>query len=127
MEKHPDLTALTGQEKDALIIALYRVIEDLRLQITQQAEEIEKLKGQLGKNSRNSGKPPFSDGLSKPAPKSLGKSGAKKSGGQKGHAGHYLEAARAEGHEERQVFDIPLPRIEVTAHRAEKNAVRAAT
>ncbi len=144
MERYPDLKPETEQEKDTLIIALYRVIEDLRLQIRQQAEEIEKLKGQLGKNSRNSSKPPSSDGLSKPAPKSLRKSGTKKSGGQKGHAGHYLEAVvepdaiehyavtsceacaadlqtvRTEGYEERQVFDIPLPRIEVTAHRAEK-------
>ena len=120
------------------------MIEDLRLQIAQQAEEIEKLKGQLGKNSRNSSKPPSSDGLSKPAPKSLRKPSAKKTGGQKSHAGHYLEAVakpdtiehyviteceacaadlqtvRVEGYEERQVFDIPLPRIEVTAHRAEK-------
>jgi len=57
MEKHPDLTALTGQEKDALIIALYELIEGLHLQIAHRAEELEKLKGQLGKNSRNSSKP----------------------------------------------------------------------
>jgi hypothetical protein len=64
MEKHPDLTALTGQEKDALIIALYELVGGLRLQIAQQAEEIEKRKGQLGKNSR---KPPSSDGLPRKA------------------------------------------------------------
>jgi transposase len=144
MEKRPDVTTLSEREKDALIIALYEVIEGLRLQIQQQAEEIAKLKGQLGKNSQNSSKPPASDGLSKPAPKSLRKPSAKSPGGQKGHRGHRLEAqaepdrvehhavthcaacaasletAIAEGHEERQVFDIPLPRVEVTAHRAEK-------
>ena len=144
MKKHPDLTALTETEKDALIIALYGVIDELRLQIKQQAEEIEKLKGQLGKNSQNSSKPPSSDGLSKPAPKSLRAPSTQKSGGQKGHPGHHLEAVAqpdrielhgvthceacaagleavvAEGYEERQVFDIPLPRIEVTAHRAER-------
>ncbi len=144
MEKRPDLKFLTEPEKDALLIALYEVIESLRLQIAQQAEEIERLKGQLGKNSQNSSKPPSSDGLSKPAPKSLRKSSGKKPGGQKGHVGHRLEAVaapdilephtvsrceacgagletvRAEGYEERQVFDIPLPRLEVTAHRAEK-------
>ena len=54
MEKRPDLTTLTGQEKDALIITLYEVIEGLRQQIRQQAKEIEKLKGQLGNNSSNS-------------------------------------------------------------------------
>ncbi|MFI3121521.1 MAG: hypothetical protein QX203_16230 [Methylococcaceae bacterium] len=45
MKKHPDLTALTETEKDALIIALYGVIDELRLQNNQQAEEIKKLKG----------------------------------------------------------------------------------
>ncbi len=117
------------------------MIDELRLQIKQQAEEIEKLKGQLGKNSQNSSKPPSSDGLSKPAPKSLRAPSTKKSEGQKGHPGHHLEAVaqpdrielhgvthcaanleavEAEGYEERQVFDIPLPRLEVTAHRAER-------
>jgi len=45
------------------------VIEGLRLLIEQQAEEIEKLKGQLSNNSRNSSKPPSGDGIPKPAPK----------------------------------------------------------
>ncbi|NOQ76726.1 MAG: IS66 family transposase, partial [Methylococcaceae bacterium] len=31
-----------------------------------------------------------------------------------------LESTFADGYEERQVFDIPLPKIDVTAHRAEK-------
>lgn len=143
METLPDLAKLAGQEKDALIVELYKLIEDLRLQISSQGEEIAKLKGQLSKNSQNSSKPPSSDGLSKPAPKSLRKPSHKKTGGQKGHKGHNLEAvanpehityhvvrqceacgeileADAESYEERQMFDIPIPRIEVTAHRAEK-------
>jgi transposase len=144
METRPDLTKLTELDKDALIIALYKIIEDLRLQVQQQADEIAKLKAQLNKNSQNSSKPPSSDGLSKPAPKSLRKSSQKKAGGQKGHKGYHLEAVSnadhithhvvshceachnnleatgAESYEERQVFDIPVPRIQVTAHRAEK-------
>jgi transposase len=144
MEKRPDLTTLTEPEKDALIIALYEVIDTLRLQVARVEEEVAQIKGQLGKNSRNSSKPPSSDGLSKPAPKSLRKPSGKKPGGQEGHPGRHLEAvagpdnvvshaathceacaanlenARVEGYEERQVFDIPLPRLEVTAHRAEK-------
>jgi transposase len=106
----------------------------LRLIIQQQAEELEKIKGQLSKNSQNSSKPPSSDGLSKPAPKSLRNPSNKSSGGQKGHKGHHLEAVTnpdhiehyrvthcercakdlqtvvSTGFEERQVFDIPAPR-----------------
>lgn len=40
MENQPDLSTLTEQEKDALIITLFDVIESLRLQIRQQADEI---------------------------------------------------------------------------------------
>lgn len=143
MEQRPDLTTLSEPEKDALIIALYGAIEGLRLEIAQLQKEVAALKGQLGKNSQNSSKPPSSDGLTKPAPKSLRKPSGKQSGGQPGHKGHHLDAvatpdiivahtvthceacaasladAPAEDYEERQVFDIPPPRIEVTAHRAE--------
>ena len=144
MEKHPDLSTLTEPEKDALILTLLGVVDALREQVRQLTEELERVKGQLGKNSRNSSKPPSSDGLSQPAPLSLRKPSGQKSGGQKGHKGHFLEAIAepdvithypvtecaacanglegvvAEGYEERQVFDIPPPRLEVTAHRAER-------
>ena len=144
MEKRPDLSTLTEPEKDALIITLLGVVDALREQVRQLTEELERVKGQLDKNSRNSSKPPSSDGLSKPAPLSLRKPSGQKSGGQKGHKGHLLEAiaepdvvahypvtecavcanslggVAAEGYEERQVFDIPLPRLEVTAHRADR-------
>jgi len=144
MEKRPDLSTLTEPEKDALIITLWGVVEALREQVRQLTEELERVKGQVDKNSRNSSKPPSSDGLSKPAPKSLRKSSGQTSGGQKGHQGHCLEAVAKpdvtvcypitecaacangladvapESYEERQVFDIPRPRLEVTAHRAER-------
>lgn len=137
MEQLPDLTTLTSDQKDALIIALDELVRQLR-------QELAELKNQAAKNSQNSSKPPSTDGLSKPAPKSLRIPSNKNSGGQKGHQGHHLkavsqpdiveyhsithcehcaeslESAAAEGFEERQVFDIPAPRIEVTAHRAEK-------
>jgi transposase len=130
------LSDLTHADKDRLITDLYALVAELR-------EEIKKLKEQISKNSQNSSKPPSTDGLSKPDPKSLRTPSGKKSGGQQGHASHYLEAVaspnyiqthrvvqcercannletiEAEGFEERQVFDIPAPSIEVTAHRAE--------
>jgi len=55
--------------------------------IIMQQEEISQLKEQLNKNSKNSSKPPSSDGLKKPSPKSLRKPSGKKPGGQQGHEG----------------------------------------
>lgn len=107
------------------------------------AERIQKLEDQLAKNSRNSGKPPSSDGFDKPAPRSLRKGGRKRSGGQKGHVGYKLEMVKKPDHikkykvvecahcqkslkwqkaeriEKRQVFDLPKVKMEVTEHQAQ--------
>lgn len=107
------------------------------------AERIHKLEDQLAKNSRNSGKPPSSDGFDKPAPRSLRKRSRNRSGGQKGHVGYKLEMVKKPDHikkykvtqcahcqmslkrqkaeriEKRQVFDIPKVQIEVTEHQAQ--------
>lgn len=64
-----------------------KVIEELQQRIKEQDQIITELKEQLNKNSRNSSKPPSSDGLSKVTPKSLRKPSGKKPGGQKGHPG----------------------------------------
>jgi transposase len=123
-------------------------------EVARQAAEIAALKAQLAElerrlalNSSNSGKPPSSDGLNKPArphrTTSLREASNKPSGGQKGHRGETLEQVAAPdhtvdhfapscaacgaaltivmstGHRARQVFDLPQPTpLVVTEHRA---------
>jgi len=54
-------------------------------------DQLQALQDQLNKNSKNSSKPPSSDGLKKPRTKSQEIAGQKKNGGQEGHVGHTLE------------------------------------
>ena len=77
MPERPDLSKLSSDEKDALIVALL--------------ERIEELERRLGLNSTNSGKPPSSDGFQKPSriTNQREKTG-RKSGGQAGHEGTTL-------------------------------------
>lgn len=117
-----------------------RVVE-LEVENAALRAENAELKAKLGKNSRNSSKPPSSDGLEKPPPKSLrGKSG-KRPGKQPGAPGtglaqvaspdetvphfpsscgrcaHALDPAAVAGDVvARQVFDLPELRVEVTEH-----------
>jgi transposase len=119
----------------------HRELEALRRQLKE-------LKARLALNSRNSGKPPSSDGLAKPAPKprSLRTKSGRRPGGQVGHPGRTLQpVARPDhlrvhplgscpcgacrgrslaqepvlGHEKRQVFELPQKPLEVTEHQAE--------
>jgi transposase len=74
---------------------------ELEALIAQQAERIAELealvvelRAQLGQNSRNSSKPPSSDGYAKPEAnknRSLRRRSGRKPGGQPGHQGHHLE------------------------------------
>ena len=129
-----------------------RLLREQNAFLVQRVDELER---RLGMNSSNSGKPPSSDGLAKPAAgekrtRSLrGKSG-RKSGGQPGHKGttlkqvaapdavvhHYpdqctscnaaLSPATATGFAARQVFDLaPPPPLFVTEHRAHTCRCRA--
>lgn len=133
------------------IRAIYRQGEEAVVALIQQLitlnneleARIQILEDQLAKNSRNSGKPPSSDGYNKPAPKSLRKRHGRKTGGQPGHPGNTLKAVeqpdrievhqvmeckrchgsleevKPKGHEQRQVFDIPKITIAVTEHQCE--------
>ncbi len=72
-------------------------VEDLLAIIAEQHETIQRLENriseleeQLHKNSRNSSKPPSSDGYEKPSPKSQRKKSGKKAGGQAGHKGYHM-------------------------------------
>src|SRR2546425_2617245 len=127
-----------------LVHDLAKQIEELAQQLAKQGEALQTVQARLAKTSRNSSKPPSSDGYGKvKRTESLRKSGEKPNGGQPGHEGHTLSASdepdriemhgveqcahcqaslvgiKVAGYEERQVFDIPTLRIEVTAHRAE--------
>lgn len=101
---------------------------------------IEELTARLGMSSRNSSKPPSSDGLAKPAPKSLRTKSGKGPGRPTGQAGFTLLPVETADHEfryepdacagcgaglvdapvvgveHRQVFDLPPVALEVTQH-----------
>ena len=68
-------------------------IAELSAEIASLNQIIRELKEQINKNSKNSSKPPSSDGLKKPAVnknKSLRESSGKKQGAQEGHDGVHL-------------------------------------
>jgi Family of unknown function (DUF6444) len=75
VETLPDVSLLNNREKDELIATLWKQVQTL---IAKVAE----LEGRLAKNSRNSNKPPSTDGLNKPNSKSLREPGVRPSGGQ---------------------------------------------
>ena len=118
------------------VLAMQKRIQELEQRVAQ-------LESQLNKNSRNSSKPPSSDGLAKPKPKNLRKKTGRKSGGQPGHPGKTLKRTANPDHvvtlpvavcscgadcfngqpiqryECRQVFELPEPKLEVTEYRSE--------
>jgi transposase len=124
----------------ALVVSLRSELAEARAELERARERIAELEAQLRQTPRNSSKPPSSEGLAKPAPRSLRKKSGRRPGGQDGHQGQTLtQVARPDrevwhepggcgrcgaalagrpvtGVERRQVFDLPPVRAEVTEH-----------
>jgi transposase len=119
-------------------------VETLSARVGALESENARLRAQLETNSRNSGKPPSSDGPGvKPHPKSQRTASGRSPGGQPGHAGHTLrlvdaphevqvhtpshcagcgqslEGVSVQWAERRQVVDIPPITVWVIEHQAQ--------
>ncbi|WP_115538019.1 IS66 family transposase, partial [Frankia canadensis] len=119
---------------------LAALVVSLQADLVRALARIAELEAQVAKTSRNSAKPPSSDGLAKPPPTSLRKKTGRRPGGQAGHPGSTLcltdepdvrlrhEPGPCSGCgaslagrpvarvERRQVFDPPELRAHVTEH-----------
>lgn len=133
---------MTFETPSTLADAL-RVIDQLVTVNTMLMERIAELEKRLSMTSRNSSKPPSSDGYSKPPTTKRSKS-KRKAGKQPGAAGTHLAQVenpdKVERHvplsccscgrslvdaeiiniERRQVFDLPQMRLNVTEHQVER-------
>ena len=129
---------MTDTERIAFLEA---ELTTLRAYVGELLAENAALKRQLAQDSRNSSKPPASDGLAR-RPRATRRPSGKKPGGQPGHAGHTLAVVAdpdvIQAHapaiceqcqqpldgvpgvvvERRQVQDLPPLRLEVTEHQA---------
>ena len=71
-----------------------QTIKGLKDTIDALNQTIKELTEKLGMNSKNSSKPPSTDGFNRPSPKSLRTPSGKKPGGQSGHSGSHFDVTR---------------------------------
>ena len=133
-----EVRAIYAQGEEAVVLLVMQLLGRLN----QLESRVKELEGRLSKTSRNSSKPPSSDGFGQRT-KSLRRKSDTSSGGQPGHRGHTLEwreqpdtIERHQVHEcsgcglslseapveqvfARQVFDIPPIELQVTEHQSE--------
>jgi hypothetical protein len=86
--KPPQVTDL--KEAQLLINQLWADAESLTEKIHLLEKQVKEQKGKLSKNSKNSSKPPSTDGYNQPDPKSQRNPSGRPSGGQPGHKGSTL-------------------------------------
>jgi transposase len=142
MSRREELLALARTNPEPLVDLVLALEERVR----QLEGRLRQLEDRLAQNSQNSNRPPGSEGLQKPAPKSLRKKSGRRPGGQPGHPGRTLQqvarpdrrvvhrlgrcpCGRCGGgslsgqavldYERRQVFELPDKPLEVTEHQAE--------
>ncbi len=138
-----DTVVRTLLQNEAQIEALKQEVQKKNDELEKSAKRIKELENQKAKNSRNSSKPPSTDGRKKPKPKSLRKKTGRKTGGQPGHKGHNLKRSdkpdeivrdsvdqceacgcclanqEADRVEKRQVHDLPPIELIVTEYQVE--------
>jgi transposase len=137
-ERDALITVLRGQLGELTV--LQAEASGLRERAAELEAQVADLAARVGMNSQNSSKPPSSDGLGKPAPKSLRAKSGRKPGRPKGQPGATMQlsdspdhvvrhepaccsgcaaglaGAPEEGAIRRQVTEVPEVRAEVTEH-----------
>src|SRR5680860_94161 len=145
------LTATVAEQAELIAKLIAKLTADnvkLTADNVKLAADNSELRARLGMNSRNSSKPPSSDGYGKPAPKSRRQRSGNKPGKQPGDPGRHLAQrpdpdatathtpttcgccgedlsdAEVTGTIRRQVFDLPPVALFCTEHQAQHRRCR---